>query len=258
MARRKPQLNREESALGILQSIQDAGAESVGVSFSGGKDSLIVLDLACRVFGSANVHAFYLYFIRHLECVEPRLAAAERRWGITVTQLPNPAIADALHWGDFSHQRFNFRRQLTDDAIQRAFRHRTGCRWLLFGHRADESLQRRGMISSASDPDCLGRSTHLGKAWPIHNWTGRTCFAYLRNHDIPLPPDFGGGDTSDLSLTSSCMLWLHQNYPADYERFCRQFPMAESLLVRDFMDEIAEPAEPQRAAERGQHAAEKV
>lgn len=233
MARRKPQLHRTESATRILESIRDAGARSVGVSFSGGKDSLIVLDLAVSVFGAPNVHPYFLYFIRGLRCTESRLQAAERRWGVTIQQFPNPAIADAISWGDFTHRRQVFRRQLTDDDIQRVFRRRTGCEWLLFGHRSDESLQRRGMISAASDDDMRGRSTRLHKAWPIHNWTPRTCFSYLRNRRIPLPPDFGGGDTSDLSLSTGCLLWLRQYYPDDYETVCKQFPLAESLIVRD-------------------------
>ena len=57
----------------------------VVVGFSGGKDSLVCLDLATRCF--KQVAAYFMYFIPGLKCCQLALEAARRQWNVPIVQL---------------------------------------------------------------------------------------------------------------------------------------------------------------------------
>src|SRR4051812_8860134 len=69
--------------------------DAVLVSYSGGKDSLCVMDMCVRTF--KRVEAFHMYLIPGLECIEQILAEAHVRWGIkSIRQYPHPLLRAAL------------------------------------------------------------------------------------------------------------------------------------------------------------------
>lgn len=63
---------------------------AVLVSFSGGKDSLAVLDLCCRAFN--HVVAFYMYLVPGLRHIEERLEWAKAKYGIEILQYSATSV----------------------------------------------------------------------------------------------------------------------------------------------------------------------
>lgn len=239
--RRKPetQLNRVTLAIKRLQSVRDDGHDSIAVSYSGGKDSAVTLDLCCQIF--EHVYPFFLYMVRDLECEEIILRRAERKYNLAITRLPNPAIQHVLRAGLMVPYAVPFRRILTFNDIQRHIRKNTGVQYIAFGHRMDESLQRRGMINSASGP-LLGKSERLKKVYPICDWVARSVYAYLRSRKIEVPDNFGSQDTAGFSLCTAVLEHLSQHWPADYIKVVKQFPFLESIMIRDAIREQPELA----------------
>ena len=56
-------------------------------------------------------------------------------------------------------------------------------------------------------------------------------FAYLKNQKIPLPPSSGRAATG-VDLSTPSILWLHDTYPADYEKLRAHFPYVQAVVER--------------------------
>jgi phosphoadenosine phosphosulfate reductase len=70
-----------------LVRVQSGITDSVIVSYSGGKDSAVVLDLCHRYF--KTVHAFFMYQVSDLSFQEATLRRAEKKYGIEIYRVPH-------------------------------------------------------------------------------------------------------------------------------------------------------------------------
>lgn len=220
------------ATLRLLEGIRDGvGSNPVStciVAYSGGKDSWACLELAVRVFGKGNVHVYNLYIVPELECELRELRKAERRYGVTIRRLPHPGIQTALSTGHLQPLPTAFRRKLHHADIYEIVRDLTKSDWLIFGHRMDESLQRRGMIKASR-----GVMTGLRKAYPLWNWKAADVFHFLKAAKIPAPEQYTEDDTTGMTLGANSLLYLKANYPDDYRKVIRMFPLAEAQFHRE-------------------------
>lgn len=220
------------ATLRLLESIRDGAhakpAAGCIVAFSGGKDSWAILELAHRVFGKGNVHVYNLYIVPELECELRELRKAERRYGVTIRRQPHPGIQTALSTGHLQPLPTAFRRKLHHADIYELVRDITKSDWLIFGHRMDESLQRRGMIKSSA-----GLMVKLRKAYPLWNWKAADVFHFLRSAKIPAPEQYTEDDTTGMTLGPNSLLYLKANYPEDYRKVIQMFPLGEAQFLRE-------------------------
>lgn len=211
-----------------LQILRETGAEHVAVSYSGGKDSIAVLDLCCQIF--PKVSAWFQYIVEGLEVEEVNLRFAERRYGIEIIRLPSPALINMLRAGYYLPKPIEFRRRWTFQDVIKTVRTQTGASLLAFGHRMDESLQRRGMLSEMEPyPEY---SERLQKLYPLARWNSKGVYSYLRGRKIPIPENLGRFDTSGVSLGTDTLRILRDHYPDDYQKVLNVFPFADVKLKR--------------------------
>jgi phosphoadenosine phosphosulfate reductase len=217
------------SAFDALRRAQAAGADRVLVALSGGKDSLVCLDLAVQVFGPKNVAAFFMYLVPDLECEQGPVRAAARRYGIDLVTVPHWDLGRMLKFGVLRTHILGAEkwREVRLGDIEVLVRKRTGINWLVYGHRADESLERRGMLK-----DVDGCDTARSRVYPLRWWKGRDCYAYLRQRRISVPSMFGGTRNAGISLAPHVLRYLREHHPSDYRKICEFFPFAEAQLVR--------------------------
>lgn len=233
------------SAQRYLARARAAGADRFLVALSGGKDSLVSLDLAVKAIGADRVQAFFQYLVPGLRCEEAPIDYAARRYGIPITKVPHwelgrmvkyavlrPHIAGTQGWRET---------KLAD--VEALVRQRTGCDWIVYGHRADESPERRGMLKACDGVDIARR-----RVYPVRWWKGRDSYAYLRHHHIPVPSMFGGARNAGVELTAECLAFLKEHHPDDYAKILEFFPFAEAVLVRAQMYGL-----PITAADRRKH-----
>ena len=77
-----------------LQSIRAAkerGIEDVLVAFSGGKDSLCILDLCCKHFRRAV--PYFLFWIKNLSFQEKTLRYCEGRYNLQILRYPHAFLS---------------------------------------------------------------------------------------------------------------------------------------------------------------------
>lgn len=237
--------------------------DSCCVALSGGKDSLVILDLACEVF--TKVEAFHMYLVRGLRCIEDHVDAAARRVNVPVHYVPHFELARMFR-AAFLRPALPASakiRLLAQRDVERAMTKRTGSHLFCYGDRASDSFVRRFYTR---ENDGLRLRAERTKVYPIWDWKDADVYAYLKAKKIPLPPRFGTErKQSGFYPNPECLRWLKDKHPHDYQKVLSVFPYASTLLVSgpdgvpgvqgragrtwaDFRREV-EPAENQRGRE---------
>ena len=205
--------------------LEEASAKHNGavlVSFSGGKDSLCVLDLCMRSF--QRVEAFYMAFIPGLEVVERELDKARERYGIKIHTYLHWDAGEALKAGVFC----NSHNSLLDlppwklrDVYNSAMAE-TGITCVATGMKASDGRARRQYFANTQYQDTV---------YPLKGWSKFDVLAFMQARKIELPPSSGANYPS-VGRDVRSLLWLHDNYPRDFKRLCAVFPYAEAVVWR--------------------------
>lgn len=196
-------------------------SDAVLVAFSGGKESLCVLDMAVKVF--PKVTPIHLYFVPGLRCVEDSLDWARNRYGVEIVYYPHPELVKAIKNSDYCFSSWK-----NEDIPICSFttmyelpKAEHGLKHVLTGARRSDSRQRRIMMDQGLFP-----GIH-----PLADWSKHHVLAYLHRHNIPRPPA-PKGSTTNVSLEPVDLNWLAECYPDDFHRLCGWFPFAEAAVHR--------------------------
>ncbi len=202
----------------------DAAAKkdtSILVAYSGGKDSLAVMDMCCRAF--QRVEAFFMYLIPGLESTETALLQAEARWGVKVRQYPHWLLRRLLFDGVYCQNSFR-NDDLPEWKLMDVYRlaiAETGIPTIATGAKKADSLWRRRQMSSWCK-DLL---------YPLKDWSKLDVLSYLKLRGLPEPASSGRSATG-IDLSTPSLLWLHDTYPNDFRKLCEVFPFAEAVVWR--------------------------
>jgi phosphoadenosine phosphosulfate reductase len=206
------------SALKSARSI----SSSALVAYSDGKDSRVVMDLACRTFD--HVEGFFMYYVPGLEFLENGLEEAHKRWGVKIHQYPHWSSLNALKYGVFCDAPSE-RDSLPDLKVFDIYACamvETGIPIILTGAKRADSGWRRRYMNQNDRREVIN---------PLAQWTRFDVLAYLRAHGIPLPHQ-SGTISSGIDLMSRELLWMYDNYPKDFAKFCEYFPYAMAVIKR--------------------------
>jgi phosphoadenosine phosphosulfate reductase len=201
------------------------------VGLSGGKDSLVTLDMCVREFGAENVRAFFMYLVKGLRCVETTIRWCERRYKIDVTFLPHWQLGNSYKYAEFMPHRTGASewRDMRLIDVEKAARLKTEAEWLAYGHRMTDSIERVGMLSKNQGLDHIGR-----RVYPLWRWNEASVMAYLRHHKIPPPPRLSvlKRSMSGVSFQEDTLLAIREKFPDDYEKILEVFPYVGAKLAR--------------------------
>lgn len=189
------------------------------VAYSGGKDSMVVLDYAVRYF--KEVSAFFMFWVPGLEVEETKIAQAEQRYGIAIERYPHWFLSRSKRQGQYCNKDDNYPEWSIDDVYEIAMND-AGVDFLITGARAADSPTRRRYMGA-----------HKGKkdyvVYPIVGWVKYDVLGYLKMRNLPIPESSGGTATGiDTSIKS--ILWLHDNHPEDFKRVLEHFPYIEAAV----------------------------
>lgn len=233
------------------------------LSYSGGKDSLVVLDLALHVDPTVPV----VFFDSGLEFPETRqnLTDVETHYGIRIERIPAdpPLLELLLNTASWDHHdpRMRSRHNLDTLLIARpsAEAHRRHGPGNLWGVRAGEAAGRRRAygkaLTSELEADCAGccegpdeqRRRHGGiirrvngtvSYGPIWNWTTSTIWAHIARNRLPVNKVYvrlqrlGAPAVSQrvthvldgLALDTGRITWLARGWPQLYNELATVLP----------------------------------
>ena len=197
----------------------------VCVAYSGGKDSLVVTALACRSF--ERVSAFQMCLIPGLRYDEERRAVALEMWGLSVLPMLHHDTVRLLRGAHYCWPGFippdSYSWGVPESYAMAACA--TQSTLVVTGMRRGDYCFRIGNSKQIRSVPVLS---------PIQGWNSFDVRGFLKSEGIPLPPS-SGKQTTGLDLSTPSILWLHREYPDDYERVLRVFPFIEAVVQREEM-----------------------
>lgn len=218
--------------------------EGVIVSFSGGKDSVVTLDLCCRYF--KRVEVFFMYLVKGLSFQEALLRWYERKYELSIYRLPHFMLSEWLALGTFRIPDLEVP-IITPSDIYTYVRDQTGIQWIAGGERIKDSIWRRVMMVKSGSID-LKR----GRIYPVAHWSKAEILTYIQRRRLKLSPESAVLGHSFRSLMPLEVKAIRDHYPADYARIERWFPFVEATIKQ------YEYANERKAEENGQRAEDAV
>jgi phosphoadenosine phosphosulfate reductase len=209
-----------EETLKILREASER-SDSVLVSFSGGKDSLVVLDLCLRTF--KRVECFFMQWVPGIRCVEDPVIAGVARFGVKIHMVPHWAGMRALKAGMYCWQPGE-RDAWPDVKLRDVYSlviEDTGIPLIAMGGKRKDGLWRKRNLDST-------------KGWtevvtPIVGWSNHEVAAHLVSRGIPVPKG-DSKDGSGVDLSKPSVLWLHDNHPGDFAVLEAHFPFVRAIV----------------------------
>lgn len=201
----------------------------IAVSYSGGKDSLAVMDLCVKSF--AQVTAFFWYAVPDLEVCNAQIRFARARWGIEVIQIPHWDMMMAMRdgvWCDTT----GVMDKIPDMGLKHGYAHSLNIidtELCATGMKESDGLPRRQFFANIRDSkDAFWRRL----VFPIREWSKNDVLDYLRANDIPIHESEPGAVTTGVGLNHDSLCWLHDRHPEDFKKLLRWFPYAEAVIKR--------------------------
>lgn len=197
-------------------------SDSVVVAYSGGKDSLVTMDMCVRNF--RRVEAYMMEFVPGLGMNEERKEFARARWGVTVTRWPEPGAMWALANGVYCTptRRDTQAEPLTVNELQRMVRLHYGIPLIATGHKRSDSIGRRKEMQQRFTDDLVT---------PLADFRKADVLSYLKAKGIPLPDD-EGRNSNAIGLGIRFLLWCHDNRPEDFKKLGRIYPYIDTVIER--------------------------
>ena len=203
-------------------------SDEVIVSFSGGKDSVVVLDLCVRYF--KRVHVFFMYQVPGLSFQEATLRWYEDRYGLKIHRVPHPELAEWLRLGLFRHEDWSVPAIGFND-LYHYVRVVTGGWWIAAGERIADSIWRRAMMKRAGSVDRL-----RGRFYPLMYWRKEDVLRYIAQRRLKVSPEGKYLGHSFRSLEPEEMFLTKLNYPTDFAKIERWFPFVGAAVMKFEME----------------------
>ncbi|MDR2893003.1 MAG: phosphoadenosine phosphosulfate reductase family protein [Deltaproteobacteria bacterium] len=209
-------------ALPLFRAVETAATltDRVLVSFSGGKDSVCVLDLCIKHF--SHVEAFFMYQVAGLGFQESILKYYEDRHGIEIKRIPHFELSSFLRYGVFRPEDYAVP-IISVKETYNFIRERTGIYWIAAGERIADSIWRRAMIKKSGSID-----ETRGRFFPMAEWKKEDVRAYIKQNRLVVGQESQTLGFSFRSLAPADLLKIREHFPKDYERIRAWFPFIET------------------------------
>ncbi|HNG04545.1 MAG TPA: phosphoadenosine phosphosulfate reductase family protein [Nitrospira sp.] len=201
--------------------------DQVIVSYSGGKDSAVTLDLCVKHF--AQVEAFFMYQVPGLSFQERVLRWSEDRYGIEIYRIPHFELSDFYRGGVYCKPDPTLPKVGIQDVyahVRQAF----DIHWIAAGERAKDSIVRNATIKKSGSID-----QKRGRFYPLAYWSKEAVTRYIAANKLMVSPESKILGHSFRSLHTKDLIAVKEHYPQDYERIAQVFPEVGVALAREAM-----------------------
>lgn len=209
-----------------MKAIKD---QPVLVAYSGGKDSIVCLDIACQIF--SHVECYFLYLVKGISFIENYMEWARQKYGVKIHYLPHPALADIYQYGIYCPPFKNFEqiKELSFKEIEAYIRITTGITWIAQGLKKTDTILRRAMLKKIDILDLKRK-----KIFPVEEFTAQEIREYLNLKKIILPENFKK-KCSGVDLQYKTVKFIYEKYPEDYKLMRKKFIFLDTILKREEM-----------------------
>jgi phosphoadenosine phosphosulfate reductase len=217
------------NGLPLYRSVETAAAitDRVLVSFSGGKDSVITLDLCMRHF--KHVECFFMYQVRGLSFQENICRYYEDKYGIPIHRIPHFELSQWLRYGLFRVPDFDSPIVSTKQTYD-YMRENTDIWWIAAGERISDSIVRRAMIKNSGTID-----VKRGRFFPVAEWRKQDIKAYIRQNKLRVGIESEKLGFSFRSFMPKDLIAIRKYFPKDYALIRKWFPLVDVSIIQHEM-----------------------
>ncbi|MEG1186074.1 MAG: phosphoadenosine phosphosulfate reductase family protein [Eubacterium sp.] len=198
--------------------------DAVLVGFSGGKDSIVTLDMCVKYF--KTVVPFFMYLAPDLEFQERTVQKYEKKYNIEIIRLPHFEVSNFFRYGTFRNADPSVKIVSITDVYE-YLRQKTGIEWIAAGERTSDSIVRNAMIKKSGSVDKQRR-----RFYPIAYWNKANVMKYIKMKNLYLPQDSRKIGFSFRSLAGEELSTIKNLYPKDYEKILKVYPFAGASVER--------------------------
>lgn len=200
--------------------------DTVILFYSGGKDSLVLLDILYK--NEFKIYLAFMYFIPDLYHIEKYIDWAVQKYQVYIKKYQ--------HWMISHYFNDNFFRLHTEvkmpiitlSDIEKRVKLDFKCEWVINGCKQNDSLHRRIMLRQLF-LESIELKSH--RVYPLSKWSKQNCIQYIKQYRLPVPINYGSAtNSSGLDLKADILRWVQKNYPDDLVKILNVFPLAETLL----------------------------
>lgn len=225
-SRAEPRVTKDfySEAVGLMAKARELHS-SVLVSFSGGKDSFVVLDM-CAKAGFTKIVLFHRCLIPGIKIEQKYLDYAVDRYKVELVQFPEPGIIDWLKAGNYNDvsQAILSLHTWKGESLRNLARQDTGISLFCTGSKKSDAMG-QGLAN------LQWANKTVNDLQPIIGWNKFHVLSYLKANKIPLPEN-DGRNSSSMDLAVENILWLYENHRDDYNTFKKVFPYIEAAVYR--------------------------
>lgn len=211
------------------------------VFYSGGKDSIVLLDLCAKHFD--EVHAVFMYFVKDLDHQKPLLNFATNYKNVTLHQYPHWMLSHFYKRGNF-----RFHSTQTDSIkvikqkhIEDYARLQTGCNWLVTGEKRADNVKRYMFLGMQKFDSICDNMKH---AYPLSHWKKQDVLAYINQKRLIKPVSYNPKANSEgVSVDIDVLLFLREKFPSDYKKIINIFPFSEKQIFEYDYAKLIETSE---------------
>lgn len=207
------------------------------VFYSGGKDSLVMLDYARKNFD--RVVCVFMYFVKGLEHIEKYLRYAASFPNVEVVQFPH-WILSTIHKEGIYCKPTPSQKLLKLSDVVKAAKNQTGIDWIFMGMKQSDSMNRRLMLRSYTLESINEKS---GIVYPLSRWSKGDVLSYIKINQLPMPINYGvkQSKSSGMVFSEATFLFLRKKYPQDLEKIYTAYPMSRQILFEYDYRQKTEP-----------------
>lgn len=203
---------------------QASVTDSVIVGFSGGKDSIVTLDLCFRYF--KRVVPYFMYLVPYLDFQEKTLKWYENKYNTEIIRIPHFEVSEFLKYGSFTMADWTVDVVGINDTYE-YLREKTGIQWIAAGERCADSIVRNAMIKKSGSIDYK-----RGRFYPLAYWKKNEVLQYIKQKKLYLSPEQRKIRFSFRSLAGNELAIIKNMYPKDYEKILQVYPFAGAGVER--------------------------
>jgi len=211
-------MGRKTGGTVLFDTVRTASTftDRVLVGVSGGKDSVVTLDICARFF--PHVVGFFMYLVKGLSFQEAALRYYEKKYGIEILRVPHFAVSEYMRYGMFCPPDHDVPIVSTLDAYN-YLREKTGIYWIACGERISDSIVRTAMIKHSGTIDDT-----RGRIYPVAHWNKNQIMDYIAKRRLKLGPETKLFGRSMMGFFPRDMYLLRQHYPEDFKKILEWYP----------------------------------